>query len=105
MQQDIVDKVKNNPKYQELVSKRTSFVWILSAVMLAIYYGFILTIAFAPQVLGIKLSEGSVITVGIPIGVIIIISAFILTGIYVYRANGYFDNLTKQIKEELKGAE
>jgi len=105
MQQDIVDKVKNNPKYQELVSKRTSFVWILSAIMLAIYYGFILTIAFAPQVLGTKLSEGSVITIGIPIGVIIIISAFILTGIYVYRANGYFDTLTKQIKEELKGAE
>jgi len=102
MQADIVEKIKNNPKYHELVSKRTSFSWILSIIMLIIYYAFILIIAFNPQLLGTKISPDSVITIGIPIGILIILSAFVLTGIYVWRANGEFDTLTNQIKEELK---
>jgi uncharacterized membrane protein (DUF485 family) len=102
MQPDLVEKVKNNPKYQELVSKRSRFAWILSIIMLVIYYAFILVIAFSPQSLAINVSETSVITVGIPIGLFVIISAFVLTGVYVWRANGEFDNLTHQIKEELK---
>jgi len=102
MQQELVDKIKNNPKYHELVSKRSRFAWILSIIMLVIYYAFIMVIAFSPQTLAMKISEASVITIGIPIGILIIISAFLLTGIYVWRANGEFDNLTKQIKEGLK---
>ncbi|OUD16282.1 DUF485 domain-containing protein [Thioflexithrix psekupsensis] len=101
MQQDIVEKVKNNPKYKELVAKRTPFIWILSALMLGAYYGFILIIAFAPSVFAQSIG-GSVITVGIPAGLGIIIFAFVVTGVYVYRANGEFDRLTKEIKEELK---
>jgi uncharacterized membrane protein (DUF485 family) len=70
--------------------------------MLVIYYGFILVIAFAPKVLGTPLSAGSVITVGIPVGLGVIVSAFVLTGIYVFRANSQFDRLTREIKEELE---
>jgi uncharacterized membrane protein (DUF485 family) len=102
MQQELVDKIKNNPKYQELISKRSRFAWILSVIMLVIYYAFIMVIAFSPTSLATKISEGSVITIGIPIGLVIIISAFVLTGIYVWRANGEFDDLTNQIKGELK---
>lgn len=102
MQQELVEKIKSNPKYHELVSKRSRFAWILSIIMLVIYYAFILVIAFSPQTLAIKVSEMSVITIGIPIGLLVIISAFILTGIYVWRANTEFDVLTHQIKEELK---
>jgi len=102
MQQEIVDNVKNNPKYHELVDKRTRFAWILSIIMLVIYYAFILVIAFKPTLLATKISADSVITIGIPIGILIILSAFILTGIYVWRANGEFDLLIKQIKEDLK---
>jgi uncharacterized membrane protein (DUF485 family) len=102
MQQELVDKIKNEPKYQALVSKRSRFAWILSIIMLVIYYTFIMVIAFSPQTFAIKIAEGSVITIGIPIGILIIISAFVLTGIYVWRANGEFDNLTYQIKEGIK---
>jgi len=102
MQQDIADKVRQNPKYAELVKKRTGFAWLLSMVMLGIYYAFIIVIAFQPSLLATPISEGSVITVGIPVGVIIIISAFILTGFYVHRANTEFDVLTDEIKKELK---
>ncbi|MBF0179273.1 MAG: DUF485 domain-containing protein [Magnetococcales bacterium] len=97
-----VQRIKNHPQYQELVSKRSRFAWTLSVIMLIIYYAFILVIAFAPKSLGTKIAAGSVISVGIPLGVFIIVVAFLLTGIYVRRANGEFDELTRKIKEDTK---
>jgi len=58
-------------------------------------------IAFAPAVLGLRIGNG-VTTVGIPVGLLVIISAFVLTGIYVRRANSEFDALTRQIIERAK---
>jgi len=55
---------------------------------------------FAPSVLGIPIY--GVVTLGIPIGVFIIVAAFVLTGIYVRRANSEFDSLTRQIIEEAR---
>ncbi|SMF07930.1 DUF485 domain-containing protein [Pseudogulbenkiania subflava] len=102
MNEDVLKRVQSNPKFLELVHKKTSLGWTLSAVMLVIYYGFILLLAFAPKVLGTPLGEGSVTTVGIPIGVLIILSAFVLTGIYVRKANTEFDQLNQEIVEEAK---
>lgn len=102
MSTNIHERVRRNPKFQELCQKRSTFAWTLSAVMLAIYYGFILIIAFAPQSLAAPLWDGATTTVGFPIGIAIIVSAFLLTGIYVKRANGEFDDLTRQIIEEAK---
>ena len=101
MQQDLVHAIKSNPKYHELLTKRKSFAWTLAAVMLVIYYGFILIVAFNKEFLGQPLSAGSITTVGIPIGLGVIISAFVLTGIYVLRANSEFDRMTREIKEEV----
>ncbi len=39
-------------------------------------------------------------TVGIPVGILIILSAFLLTGLYVRKANGEFDQLNREIVEE-----
>ncbi|MFZ1324446.1 MAG: DUF485 domain-containing protein [Candidatus Contendobacter sp.] len=101
MQQDLVHAIKSNPKYHELITKRKSFAWILAILMLVIYYGFILIVAFNKEFLGQPLSTGSIATVGIPVGLGVIISAFVLTGIYVFRANSEFDRLTREIKEEV----
>lgn len=96
---DAGQKIQNNPKFHELVSKRTTFAWTLSVIMLAIYAGFILLIAYGKAFLGTSLS-GGVTTIGFPIGVGVILSAVVLTGIYVRRANGEFDELNRQIIEE-----
>ncbi|KAA0676799.1 DUF485 domain-containing protein [Roseomonas genomospecies 6] len=90
-----------NPKFQELVQKRSAFAWTLSIAMLVIYFGFILLVAFGKGFLGTPIGNG-VITWGIPVGLFTIVSAFILTGIYVHRANGEFDELNRQIMEESK---
>ncbi len=101
MTKEQVKQVKNNPKYQQLVSKRSKFAWTLSIIMLVVYYTFIMVIAFEPALLGVKIGSG-VITVGIPVGIAIIFIAFILAGIYVRRANGEFDDLTREVREELR---
>jgi len=95
-----IEQVKNNPKYQKLVSERSKFAWRLSIIMLVVYYAFILIIAFKPSLLGAKIGAG-VITIGIPLGIAIIFIAFILAGIYVKRANGEFDQLKKEVRDEL----
>jgi uncharacterized membrane protein (DUF485 family) len=100
MNDSIYIKIQNSPRFKELVSKRERFAWILSAIMLGLYAAFILLIAYGPQVMGTRISADSSITWGIPIGVGLIISAFILTAIYVRRANGEFDDLNNEILKE-----
>ncbi len=97
----LIDKIKRDPEFHELVRKRTSFAWSLSAVMALIYFGFILLVAFAPKFLGTPLGAG-IMTIGIPLGLFVIASAFILTGLYVRRANSEFDALTAKIVERVK---
>ena len=93
--------IRRDPLFNELVAKRSRLAWTLSAAMLAIYFGFILLIAFAPRFLGTPIGSG-VTTIGIPIGLLVIISAFVLTGIYVNRANAEFDPITRQLIEKVK---
>lgn len=100
MTKETVERIKNNPDYQKLVSERSRFAWILTIIMLVVYYAFIMVIAFDPSLLGARIGSG-VITVGIPIGIAIIIIAFILAGVYVKRANGEFDKLTQQVRDEV----
>ncbi|MGO9365296.1 MAG: DUF485 domain-containing protein [Rhodomicrobium sp.] len=101
MQQPAYHAIMENPKFKELVSSRSSFAWTLSFIMLGVYQGFILLIAFAPGFLAKPLYEGSVATIGIPIGLGVIVLAFILTGIYVVRANSHYDEMTRELIQEV----
>ena len=104
MKQEIFDRIKNDPNYMLLVQKRSRLGWQLSFIMLFIYFGFVLLIAFDPAFLATPLAKGWVTTIGIPLGLGVIISAFVLTGIYVWRANSEFDELTQKIKTNVEGA-
>ena len=64
--------------------------------MMIVYYGFILLVAFNKPFLATRLGEG-VMTVGIPLGLGVIVFTILITGIYVRRANSEFDALTEQI--------
>ncbi|MBY0541258.1 MAG: DUF485 domain-containing protein [Campylobacterales bacterium] len=102
MNKELVDRISNNPKYQELVSKRSSFAIKLAIFVLVVYYGFVLTIAFDKEFFATKLSDGGVMTVAWPIATAIILIAFITTVIYVVKANGEFEDLTNDIKNDVK---
>ena len=91
--------IERDPNYQELIRRRSSLGWMLSLIMLVIYFGFILLVAYAPKFLGTPLGSG-VTTIGIPIGLSVIVLAFVLTGIYVRQANSSYDVLIRRIVEE-----
>jgi uncharacterized membrane protein (DUF485 family) len=101
MNHEIYKLVRNNPKYEELVKKRSRFAWKLSILILLVYYSFIMIIAFSPETLGQTIGN-SVTTIGMPIGLLIIFLCFLLTGVYTRRANNEFDKLTNEIKEDIR---
>lgn len=90
------DHIRNNIEFHSLVSQRSRLGWILSILILIVYYSFILVIAFSPSLLGIPISEGGIITWGLVIGIGIILFTFLITGIYVHRSNHY-DLLLKNV--------
>ncbi|ENU1228880.1 MULTISPECIES: DUF485 domain-containing protein [Providencia] len=96
------EKVEDNTRFKELVRKRSRFSWLLSIITLVLYVGFIFLIAFDPSWLGTPISEGSYITRGIPVGIGLIVISFVLTGLYVIRANGEYDRLTAEILKEVE---
>ncbi|MDR3419220.1 MAG: DUF485 domain-containing protein [Nevskia sp.] len=101
MADDLVRKVLADPLFKELEHKRSSLGWTLTALTLVLYFGFVLLVAFSPATLATPL-DGSTITLGLPVGVGIILASIVLTGIYVRRANSVFDDLTRRIKENAK---
>jgi len=102
MTKEEVLEIKNNPHYQKLVSTRSKFAWTLTITILVVYYAFILFIAFSPETLGARINPDAMMTVGIPVGIAIIVFAFALTGIYVKRANSEFDGLLNDLKNDLE---
>jgi uncharacterized membrane protein (DUF485 family) len=98
MEQVMAERIAALPKYQELKAKRTSFgVW-LTVAMLVVYYGFILLVAFNKPLLSTRLGEG-VMTLGMPIGLAVIVFTIFITALYVRRANSEFDALAEQINK------
>ena len=102
MQDNVYQKIRANPKYQQLVSTRNSYGWVMTILMLVVYYGFIALIAFDKAFLAKPLGATGVTTVGIPIGVGVILFTIIITGIYVRRANTEFDAIKEEIIKEAK---
>lgn len=101
MYTDIYDQVKSDAEFQTLVKRRKKFSLILTSIILSMYFGFILTIAYAPSVFATPLWHGSVTTLGIPVGIGIIFISFILTGVYVKKANHEFDTILNRLKDDV----
>lgn len=99
MSDQIVARIEANPKYHELRRKRNAFGWTLTVLMLVVYFGYIALIAFNKPFLAQPIGHG-VTTLGIPIGLGVIVFTIAITGFYVRRANSEFDRLTAEILEE-----
>jgi len=96
MEDDLAKRIASHPKYQELKAKRSRFGWWLTVAMLVVYYGFILLVAFDKQLLATRIGSG-VMTLGMPIGLGVIVFTIVITAIYVRRANNEFDKLSDDI--------
>jgi uncharacterized membrane protein (DUF485 family) len=96
----MIEAIRRDPHFQTLVRKRTRLALALTAATLIIYFGYIAIVAFAPQWLGVSI--GGAMTLGIPLGLLVIVAAFALTALYVHRANTEYDALTRHIVEDIK---
>ena len=101
MNEELVEKIESNPKYIELVSKRNSLGIKLGIFVIVMFYAYILVIAFNKELLATKIGDG-VTTIAFPIALAILVISFITTLIYVRRANGEFEDLTNEIKKDVK---
>lgn len=99
MSDPMVDKIQKNPKYLALRKKRNTFGWSLTLLMMVVYYGYIALIAFDKPFLAQAIGTG-VTSLGIPIGMGVIVFTVLITGIYVRRANSEFDALTTEILKD-----
>ena len=98
--QNVLDRVTANPKFHEFVAMRNRYSIIMAIISAAAYYGFILLVAFNKDFLATKLGPGMTTSIGVPLGVGVIVFTIILTWIYVRRANGEFDETNEAIIRE-----
>jgi uncharacterized membrane protein (DUF485 family) len=87
--------LRDDPDFKELERTRGQLGKILTAIMLVIYFSFVLMVAYAPKLMATPVF-GSV-SLGFPLGLGVILCAIALTGFYVLRANAAFDTLTRRI--------
>ena len=99
MQQDLAERIAKDPEFQQLSQRRNAYGWRMAIIMMLVYFAFILVIAYAPGLFATKIIAGSPISLGITLGFVLIVFAFILTGLYVHKANTVFDEATRKIKE------
>jgi uncharacterized membrane protein (DUF485 family) len=98
MESDLVSRIASDPKYQELKRTRTSLGLWLTLAVLVVYYGFILLVAFDKPFLATRIGSG-VTTLGMPIGLAVIVFTIAITAIYVRRANSEFDAMSDEVRK------
>ena len=99
--QEIYKKIRNHPDFLNLVQTRRRISWLLTTIIIFCYFKFIIIIAFAPNIFSQKIFSDSVITLGIIIGLLIILLSVFLTGIYVYIANKKLDEINNKVIKEI----
>jgi|APMI01.1.fsa_nt_gi uncharacterized membrane protein (DUF485 family) len=87
MQTDLNERIRANPRFQELVRRRGLINGALFWVSMAMYWALILTVAFNPQVLHTPLTPGGVVTIGWPLGAAVVVVPWLLTLVYLHFAN------------------
>lgn len=100
MDDELVRRIAAHPRYRDLKTRRTRLGWTLTALMLVVYYGFVLLVAFDKPLLARRLGDG-VTTLGMPLGLGVILFTIAITAYYVRRANAEFDALSDAVVREV----
>jgi uncharacterized membrane protein (DUF485 family) len=87
----------DGPRLEALAARRLRVALTLTGVMLATYFGFLLLIAYDKQALGVLVAPG--LSVGILLGALVIVVAWVVTGIYVRWANRVYDVELAELRE------
>ena len=81
----------------DLAAAQWRLALVLTGVMMAVYFGFILLVAYAKPLLGRLLVPG--LSLGTLLGVLVIVTAWVVIWVYVRWANGHYDRTVKRLRE------
>jgi uncharacterized membrane protein (DUF485 family) len=96
-----VAEIIESPDFKRLVSLRWTVSMVLLTVLFITYYGYILLIPYAPDFMKSRIGDG-VTTMAIPLGIGVIVIAFVLTAVYVVWANSSYDPEVERLKGQLR---
>ncbi|MBC7758393.1 MAG: DUF485 domain-containing protein [Phormidesmis sp. FL-bin-119] len=91
--------ILQSPAFRKLVKNRWNISLTFTFLMLFVYIGFLLVVAYQKDTL--KMPVGDSLNLAIIVGIGIIIFSWLITGVYVYWANNYYDAAVKEIKKDL----
>lgn len=94
-----IETIRQLPEYAALTRARKRIMWPLSLATIVAYFALILTIAFDPASLGNPIGDG-VTSIGMVLGLGVILFCMVITGIYVYYANRVLEPLTRAIVQK-----
>ena len=97
-EQQVRRTILDDPDFKELSRQKNRISLILTVVILLVYFTYMLLIAFSKSALSAPVANG---TVGIPVGIGVIVLAWVLTGIYVRWANTQYDALVEKVKQKI----
>ena len=80
-----------------LARTRWRIAILLTAIMIAVYFGFIALIAFDKPLLATRIAPG--LTLGILLGVCVIVVSWLLTWVYVWWANAHYDARVEALRQ------
>jgi uncharacterized membrane protein (DUF485 family) len=86
--------------FRRLIARRWRLSLLLTAALFVVYYGFILLVAVNKPLLSTRIGEAT--TLGIPIGVAVIVLSWALTAAYVVWANRQYDPEVRRLVDRLR---
>lgn len=100
---ELADRVLAHSKFQQMAKQKSIVGWSFSAIIFFVYVAFIWIIGTSPESFAAKVSESGVTTVGIYVGIFVIVFSFLITLVYVSLANGKFEDITREVVDEVMG--
>ncbi|MEY3452071.1 MAG: hypothetical protein RL711_1899 [Bacteroidota bacterium] len=97
---DKLQTVLTSAAFRKLVVRKWTISILLTLIMLSAYFGFIITIALDKTYFSQLIADN--ITLAIPVGIGLIIFAWLMTGVYTYWANHYYDKEVEAIKKQIQ---
>jgi uncharacterized membrane protein (DUF485 family) len=82
--------------FRALTQRHGTLAAVLTALMIVVYFGFVLLIAYNKPFLARLLRPG--LSVGILLGALVIVCSWLLTWVYVRWANTHYDSAVDRLK-------
>lgn len=103
MSENKVERIRDNPRFRDLTRVRNLYAIVMTLAVIVVYFGYILLVAFDKSLLARKIGVGMVTSIGIPLGLGVIVFTIVITAVYVHLANTRFDAMVAALLREAGG--